>query len=155
MQSNSHADSNTLNVPPCSGWREEYKFVILGRTIFACVGSANSWGRCRLSMAVISIEDTRVVVTLRFCLTTTAIYQSSIGVVTIGWPATGLLITVWVVSNFYQNRKMKELRMSRNRTTCCSASMNPADCPVSMRSIVRQCLESSIHLLEVVETSLV
>ncbi|GFT56104.1 uncharacterized protein TNCV_811511 [Trichonephila clavipes] len=61
-----------------------------------------------LPMDAITIDVIRVEVTLRFRLATIAIYRSSVEVVTLGRPPTGLRTYVCVVWNCFHKREITE-----------------------------------------------
>ncbi|GFX31965.1 uncharacterized protein TNCV_3408791 [Trichonephila clavipes] len=61
-----------------------------------------------LPIDVVTIDVTRVEVTLRFRLATIAIYRSSVGVVTLGRQPTDLRTTVCVIWNCFHKYEITE-----------------------------------------------
>ncbi|GFX03572.1 uncharacterized protein TNCV_4751571 [Trichonephila clavipes] len=94
----------------------------------------------------VTIDVTRVEVSLRFRLATIAIYRSSAGVVTLERQPKGLQTIVCVFWNCFHKHEITELLTPKKSAT------SVIDCPASMRPTARQRLESSIRFLEVIET---
>ena len=95
-------------MPLWIGQIEGYKLGLLERTVHKCVAFGALVADIVLPMDAATIDVTRVEVALRLRFSTTAIYRSSPGVVTLGRPATGLRTTVWLVRNCFHNLELTE-----------------------------------------------
>ena len=100
------------------------------------------------------IEVIRVEVAMRFRCAKMAIYQSSAGVVTLGWPATGFRTTACVVWNSFHKCEMTEWWTPKKRATSvidCPAPMRPTACQrsnlpfVSWKSYKHVCLKNKLY----------